>query len=414
MFFLYNVLILTYQLLIRLAALFHPKARLWRDGRKGLFNRIAEDLQSGGSNVWFHCSSLGEFEQGRPVIEAFKAAYPDHEIILTFFSPSGYEVRKNYQGADHIFYLPMDTSANATRFIEMIRPKFVFFIKYEYWFNYLNVLHKKKIPVFLISAIFRPGQHFFAWYGFWFRKQLRTIRFFFVQNMDSLSLLNTIGITMACITGDTRFDRVYSIASHTRSFPDILHFKGDKEIFIGGSTWPEDEEVILQLVRSNQVHLKYIIAPHEVDDSRIEKMMDNFGPGAIRYSQFQKEFREADILVIDSIGILSHLYQYGSFAYIGGGFGKGIHNILEAGAFGLPVFFGPNYHKFSEAKEMIRRNGAFCIANGTQLIEQINHFLASPEHYRQCSQLCRDYILEQKGATAKIMETLEGFLEPGN
>ena len=414
MAFLYNIIIHLYLFLIRIFSLFNGKARTWLRGRKGIFTRISGEVDPDSDLAWFHCASLGEFEQGRPVIEAFKKKYPGYRIMVTFFSPSGYEVRKNYDGADHIFYLPIDTQANSKRFIDLTRPTIAFFIKYEYWFNYLAQLHKRNIPVIGVSSIFRPGQRFFRWYGGWQRSLLAGFAHFFVQDETSEKLLEEAGISQVSIGGDTRFDRVFEIAGRAGSFPLVEKFKGTGRIFIAGSTWPPDESLILELIHKNHSHLKFVIAPHEVHKDRIDGLMKRLPAGSLRFSELTESNAVASkILVIDNIGILSHLYQYGNLAHIGGGFGVGIHNILEAATFGLPVTFGPNYHKFREARELAERGGAFPVDSEREFIEVINKLLRDDSFLEKTSAICKSFVNEKRGATGKVMKYAESLIKAG-
>jgi 3-deoxy-D-manno-octulosonic-acid transferase len=400
----YNIAIAFYVTIIRIAAFFNPKARQWVDGRKNIFRNIEEAL-SGNTLplIWVHCASLGEFEQGRPVIEAIKVQHPDKGIFLTFFSPSGFEIRKDYKGADYIFYLPSDLPFNARRFLNLVKPRLVVIVKYEFWFNYLRLLRKRQIPTLIISAIFRPSQHFFSWYGGWFRRNLRGITHFFVQNEESAHLLHSIGITQVTISGDTRFDRVTTIAENCKPFPLIELFRGNHKLFLAGSTWPVDEELIKALSQSNQ-GFKIIIAPHEVHEEHILNIVQLFDGHALRYSKATPEnVSEAEILIIDNIGILSNLYQYAYLAYIGGAFGKGLHNILEAATFGKPVIFGPNYSKFKEAVDLVERQGVFCIHDGAELINVSTKLSTEATVYMHASKQCLKYVAAMRGATSLIL-----------
>ncbi len=407
---LYNVAILTYYFLVRIYSLFNSKARLWIQGRKGLYNRLSGEINNGEKIIWFHAASLGEFEQGRPVMESFRSKYPSYKIILTFFSPSGYEIRKNYDGADYIFYLPIDTRKNAVRFIQIVNPKIAIFIKYEFWFNYIDILHQKQIPTFIISAIFRKEQHFFKGYGFWFRKMLKKITFFFVQNDESLSLLKSIGIDQVVKGGDTRFDRVQEIARNKKSFPLIEKFAAGHKILLAGSSWPPDEEIIQKLPLGD--NLKIIIAPHEIHEEHIAAIENRFGKDkTLRYSKAdEKNIPEAKILIIDGMGFLSSLYQYCDVAFIGGGFGKAIHNILEAVTFGKPVIFGPAHDKFKEALDLIRLGGAFAVRNEQDFISIFDKLNSDRALYDHASEICKKYVEENCGATEMIIEKLSDYV----
>jgi 3-deoxy-D-manno-octulosonic-acid transferase len=368
-----------------------------------------------GAVAWFHCASLGEFEQVRPVIEAFRKAQPDWKIVLTFFSPSGYEIRKNYEEADYICYLPLDTPGNARKFIRLVKPSLVVFVKYEFWFRYLDELYREKIPVNVISAIFRPQQHFFKWYGGWARKQLKKVTGFFVQDEASAELLRAKGIGQVTVSGDTRFDRVDAIAQNAKPFPLVEKFAGSSPVFLAGSTWPADEALILELIEAHGDKMKFIIAPHEVKPERIKALKDVIQNSKFKiqndkvevFSNLSEEnAASCNILIIDSIGQLSHLYQYATIAYIGGGFGVGIHNILEAATFGKPVIFGPKYEKFREAVELIEAGGAFSVHNPEQLSHRTIELLGNNELYQKSSSICSDYVNQKKGATEIILSEL--------
>ena len=390
--------------------MFNPKARLWVDGRKGLLGKLAGQIDKNDKIAWFHAASLGEFEQGRPIIESFRKRFPDYKILLTFFSPSGYEIRKNYEGADYVVYLPIDTKRNAREFIKIVQPKLAVFIKYEFWFNYLQVLSENKIPVFFASVIFRKEQHFFKWYGSWSRKMLKKASFFFVQNQESFDLLESIGISKVEISGDTRFDRVFSIAQNAKKFPLIEKFAKEKKVFLAGSTWPRDEEIIEKLSVHNPV-LKIIIAPHEIHQERIDSIIQRFATTKVlKYSEAdENNISNIQVLIIDGMGFLSGLYQYCHFAYIGGGFGKGIHNILEAATFGKPVIFGPNYKRFAEAVELVQKEGAFVINNSSEIISIAEKLLADDVAWQSASSVCKEYVKTKKGATELILNKISEF-----
>jgi len=404
----YNLLISITQQIIKLAALFNAKAKLWRDGQVSLLKQIEQKVTKNESTIWFHAASLGEFEQGRPVIEAIKAKYPTYKIVLTFFSPSGYEVRKNYQGADYVFYLPIDTYQNAKQFIELINPKFVVFIKYEFWKNYLHLLRSKNIPIYLISAIFSNNQLFFKSYGFWYRKVLGYFSHIFVQDEESELLLKKINITNVSIAGDTRFDRVFEIAQSVKSFPIVEAFAKNSRVLIVGSSWQADEEILFEHLNNAAPKVKYIIAPHEVHASNIERIVKSIEAKVVRYSQAEiNTVAENDVLVIDNIGMLSSLYQYGSIAYIGGGFGVGIHNILEAATFGMPVIFGTNYKRFKEAVELVKLGAAFSIADVFEFADLFDKLITDEQYLKQTGQRAQQFVSDNKGATQKIMAYLK-------
>ena len=413
MAFIYNLAIRLYAFLIRIGAGFNPRAKKWINGRKGLFAWLEKQLDEKARYVWFHCASLGEFEQGRPVIEKFRKTFPEYKIILTFFSPSGYEVRKNYDGVDIVCYLPIDIQSHAERFISMVNPELAVFVKYEFWFNYLKKLHRKGIPVFVISAIFREEQHFFKWYGGWFRKQLRTIDHFFVQNEISAKLLTSIGIQHVTISGDTRFDRVLSIAENPQQFPLIEKFTSAHKVLLAGSTWPPEEQM-LPALPERIPGLKIIIAPHEIGEDHLKSIEALFKDQlTMRFSQAdEKTIDKASVLLIDGIGFLSSLYQYCDVALIGGGFGRGLHNILEAVTFGKPVIFGPNFRKFNEAIELVNLGGGFVVHNQYEFIAQATDLLSNETINNKASAICGHYINKKSGATEIILDTIKDVL-PG-
>lgn len=352
--------------------------------------------------IWFHCASLGEFEQGRPIIEKVKLEKPEYRILLTFFSPSGFEIRKNYHGVDFVSYLPSDTYTNSERFVDLISPDFVFFVKYEYWYNYINQLYLKKIPFFVISAIFRSNQVFFKSYGFWFRKQLSKVSFFYAQNSKSIELLQSIGIQSVMKSGDTRFDRVAEISRHQEQITEFSNITKNNTIIVG-SSWPDDEKLFIKVLQRFP-NLQLIIAPHEVHEERIKNLELLFQEfKTVRFSQINfNDISLFRVVVIDSIGLLSKIYSYGFMAYIGGGFGKGIHNTLEAACYGMPILFGPNYKKFQEAISLIEEGAAFSVANDADLCNRIAEFLNSTEILEKTSEIAKKFVLKNKGATDVI------------
>lgn len=405
MLFLYNIGIRLYYVFILFASLFNKKARLWISGRKGLFKQLAARIDPDARMIWFHCSSLGEFEQGRPVIEKIREELPNRKIILTFYSPSGYEIRKNYTGADNIFYLPLDTRKNAEKFLDLIHPEIAFFVKYEYWYHFLSSLKKRDIKTYLISGIFRSDQIFFRRYGKWFRKILTLFHHLFIQDEDSALLLKSLGIKNYTVSGDTRFDRVYAIAQKKQDFPLIRNFSAGHLTVIAGSTWPEDEDTIVRFINENNPGVKFIIAPHEIHEKNIKQLEESIRVRKIRYNySADQELVDADVLIIDTIGILSSIYQYGNLAYIGGGFGKGIHNILEAATFGLPVIFGPNYKKFREAIDLIQHKGAFSITDYPSFSAILTQMINDASLIKISGEKARAYIKSGLGATGKIID----------
>ena len=401
----YNLAIYLYGFFIHCASFFNEKAALWVKGRKDWEAKLKSVLQGSNAVIWFHCASLGEFEQGRPLIEKIKLKYPNCKILLTFFSPSGYEIRKNYSGADVVFYLPLDTVYNARTFIDIVKPERVFFVKYEFWFNYLRELKNRNIPTYLISAIFRREQHFFSSIGKWSRQGLDTYKHIFVQDENSLSLLNEFGYNNVIVAGDTRFDRVNKLVAKAKKYDLIQVFKGEIPLVLAGSTWQADEDILASLSLTN---FKLIIAPHEISESNLGSLMQKFSKyNPVRYSEANDaSLKNARVLIIDNIGILSSLYGYASIAYIGGGFGKGIHNVLEAAAYGMPVLFGPNYQKFQEAVELIQLKAAYSVNSTEELKEKLNLFLNDSVLLKETSLVSKKYVEQKTGATDIILNVV--------
>ncbi len=406
---LYNLSLRVYSLLLYLISPFHAKAKLWSDGRKGVFERLESAIKGDTRPLaWFHCASLGEFEQGRAVIEMFKERYPSYAILVTFFSPSGYEVRKNYDKADYIFYLPIDTSSNAKRFLEVINPQIAIFIKYEFWVNYLKELHRRGVKSYVVSAIFRPSQLFFKSYGKQYKSILECFTHIFVQNNESEQLLRSIGISGVTICGDTRFDRVYDISQNLPSISLFEKFSHDKEVFITGSSWEPDDDITINLIEKF-ADIKFVIAPHELSESKISKMersISELGRDVVRYTQITSEDRAAasDVIIVDTIGILSKVYRYCKYGYIGGGFGVGIHNTLEAATFGIPLIFGPNYKRFMEAVHLVDIGAATPINDENDAVKWLNNISNSPAIYDTTSAICKEYVKDNIGACKTIID----------
>ncbi len=417
MSFLYNVIIALLYLGALLASPFYPKAKKLITGRKKMFKKLQNEINSSDRVLWFHAASVGEFEQGRPVIEEIRKLYPQYKILLTFFSPSGFEANKNYSQANYIYYLPFDFSWNARKFYNIVKPHAIFFIKYEFWYNFIHQAYKNNIPLYCISAIFRPDHFFFKWYGKPYRKILNEFNFIFVQNNTSKELLNLHGIQHTAVCGDTRFDRVVQIAKQIKTLPLIETFAKDSKIIIAGSTWPADEKVLFQYFQdhlSNNLKTKLIIVPHEVDNEyHLESLTLSFNGNAIRYSKLNNNsnIEKYKVLIIDVIGILSSAYRFGYIAYIGGGFGKGIHNILEAATYGIPVIFGPKYKKFQEALDLTYRKGAFPINNYSDLEKILNNLLSNNQLYQNACEICKKYVNENIGSTKKILQHIEPILK---
>ena len=404
MLLLYNLGIRFYYILILITSSFNKKASAWIKGRKHI------KYQHFDNSAWFHFASLGEFEQGLPVLIAFKQKHPELPVVITFFSPSGYEIRKNTPYADAVYYLPLDTAANARHFIGAINPSIAVFTKYEYWFHYFYELNRRNVPLFVISGIFRPKQVFFRWYGGLHRKMLGYVTRFFVQDEESKMLLAKLGISKVEVSGDTRFDRVWSNAGAPKSFPLVEEFTHGKKVLVAGSTWPQDEELLAQLIRT-QPDWKFIIAPHEIREEKIAALLTLLPEGvATRYSVLDSgSFKSsrllgAQVLVIDNIGMLSSLYQYGQIGYIGGGFGVGIHNTLEAAAFGLPVIFGPNYDRFKEARDLVSSQLGFSISNGEELRNVFVQLTQDDLALQAISQQVKDFVRERTGSTELIIK----------
>lgn len=424
---LYNFAIRAYLFITGIAGMFNPKARLFNRGQKGLLESIRSGVKTESPIIWVHCSSVGEFEQARPIIEWYKRERSRYRILLTFFSPSGYELRKNYNLADWVFYLPIDTTSNARAFLDHVKPVKAIFIKYEFWYNYLHELNARNIETYIVAAIFRPTQMFFKSYGGFFRKMLCNYTTLFVQDNQSASLLKGIGITENVrICGDTRFDRVYQITHSSASFPYIELFAKDHFTMVAGSSWAPDEEIMAKVLK-NFPRTKLVIAPHEIGKERIESVVKCFeGYKVIRFSEINAKYgesagkdistlpdslkrllQESNVLVIDCIGILSSIYKYGKIAYIGGGFGVGIHNILEAATYGLPVVFGPNYMKFKEAVDLLELGGAKSIKNATEFYSFISTLSNVPSELQRRGEISSGYVKQNLGATEKIVSVME-------
>jgi 3-deoxy-D-manno-octulosonic-acid transferase len=411
--FLYNISLFLFTTGVRIAAIKNLKAKQWLAGRKGVFDRLEQTISKQDKIIWFHCASLGEFEQGRPVIEKIKTIYPGYKILITFFSPSGYEVRKNYNVADYIFYLPIDSPANAKKFLDIVHPSLVVFVKYEYWYHYFKNISERKTPFLLISAVFRADQPFFKWYGSLYKKMLNCFTHIFVQDIQSKELLLTIEHTSpVSIAGDTRFDRVVEIADQFKAIPAIENYCSNSKVIIAGSTWPDDEKM-LQSLREiiNENSIKLIIAPHEIGKDHITDIQKLF-PSALLYSQLSTHnphpTPHTSHLIIDTIGILSRLYKYAYITYIGGGFTRdGIHNSLEAAVYGKPVLFGPVYSKYREAVELIEADGAKSFSTAEELKQIIYTLLNDEEDYNQKAKSAEQYVRSNSGATLKIVEFIQ-------
>lgn len=409
----YNLGIFLYAYTIRFIAPYHRKAELLVNGHKSVFDKLRKEIDPQSKYIWIHAASLGEFEQGRPIIENIKKNHPEYKILLTFFSPSGYEIRKDYALADVVSYLPFDKSRNVKRFLDIVKPYKAIFIKYEFWFNYIGQLHKRNIPVYMVSAIFRPTQLFFRWYGGSSRNILRQYTTICVQDEYSKTLLASIGIEKnVAVCGDTRFDRVLDINSEAKILPTVDSFtrssNGEKiKTLVAGSSWPKDEEIFIQYFNKNK-NLKLIVAPHEIHESHLSKIESLLERPFARLSNVAMEnVSQYDCLIIDSFGLLSSVYRYGEVAYIGGGFGIGIHNVLEAAVYGMPVIFGPNFKKFREARELIECGGAYCIHDYDTFISLMDEFMNYPEMLQSSSNAAGDYVKNNAGVVSKIMGIIQ-------
>jgi 3-deoxy-D-manno-octulosonic-acid transferase len=432
MILLYNLLIRLYVLMIGIAGIWNKKAREWKQGRKDWREKLELQISAGDRIIWIHCASAGEFEQGKPIIGQLKEIYPAHKILVSFFSPSGFQAAKKYPHADIISYLPADTKKNAAAFFQLVKPELVVFVKYEYWFHHLSTIAFHHTPLLLVSAIFRKEQLFFKWYGKFFRRMLFLFRHIFVQDEDSLQLLRSINIQHSSISGDTRFDRVKKIADQFTEVKLVNEFAGEQNVIVAGSTWPEDEKILADFIKNHDARL--IVAPHEINPAHINSIQNLFpdhilyseispiASDAIRknektsvwdsirdqeYADLQKKLTQSKTLIIDTMGILSKLYHYGTITYVGGGFGRGIHNTLEAAVYGKPVFFGPNYQKFKEAKDLIKKGGAFTISDAESFKVKAEHLLHEKSVLQHAAMMSKKYVEENTGAAQKVIEFIQ-------
>ena len=409
----YNIIMYAIQFGIAVGSIFNEKLRkMWR-GEQEAVQVLRDKLEPDARYVWFHAASLGEFEQGRPLIEQIRKDYPQYKILLTFFSPSGYEVRKNYEGADIITYLPIDTVGNARRFLRTVRPVMAFFIKYEFWYNYLHILQYRGIPAYSVSSIFRPDQIFFKWYGSSYGRVLRCFTRFFVQNEESKELLGRLGISDAMVVGDTRFDRVLQIKEASKQLPLVEKFVNGgaadrRKVFVAGSSWQPDEEIFLKYFNEHE-GWKLIIAPHVIGEDHLKTILSLIrDKKVVRYTQgTEEDVAEADVLIIDCFGLLSSIYHYGDVAYVGGGFGVGIHNVLEAAVWDMPVLFGPNNKHFAEAQGLLRDGGGFEVFDLESFSLLMNRFAADKEYRNACGSLAGAYVQSLAGATNKVLSNVK-------
>jgi len=406
MLFLYNLVISIAGFFLKIVALFSPKIKLFVEGRKHVFSILEEKIKPEDKTIWFHSASLGEYEQGLPVIEKIKEKYPLHKIIVTFFSPSGYEVRKNNTVADVTIYLPLDTKKNAKRFLKLVHPEKAFFIKYEFWLNYLKELENAKIPTYLVSGIFRDSQMFFKWYGGFYRKALKAFTYFFVQNENSKQKIEAIGFHNVIVSGDTRFDRVNAILERDNSLDFIEKFKNNKTTMVIGSSWPKDETLLAEYINQASEDVKFIIAPHNIKAEQIVSLKSQITKSSILFSQKEEaDLSNYQVFIIDTIGLLTKIYSYGTIAYVGGGFGNpGIHNILEPATFGIPIVIGPNYSNFAEAVQLVKLSGCLVISNKEELKFNLDKLINDENFLNEKSAVCKQYIQDNIGATNSIMK----------
>ncbi len=412
MLFLYNLTLYIAGFFLRIVALFSPKIKLFVEGRKNVFSTLGDKIKPNDKTIWFHSASLGEYEQGLPVIEKIKEKYPSHKIIVTFFSPSGYEVRKNNTVADVTIYLPLDTKKNAKKFMQIVHPELAFFIKYEFWLNYLKELETNKIPTYLISGIFRDNQMFFKWYGGFYRKALKAFTYFFVQNEKSKQKVESLGFNNVIVSGDTRFDRVNAILERDNSLDFIQNFKNNQPVIVIGSSWPKDEALISEYINQAPENVKFIIAPHNIKPDQISDLQSKITKSTVLFSEKEnKDLASYNIFIIDTVGLLTKIYSYGTIAYVGGGFGNpGIHNILEPATFGIPIVIGPNYSNFAEAVSLVELKGCTIISNFKELKGAFDHLLSDNSFFNEKSEICKSFIQNNKGATETIMKIVNKAL----
>ncbi len=395
-------------LVLKIASKFSPKMKLFVDGRKTVFATLRQKIEPSDHTIWFHAASLGEYEQGLPVIEKIKIKYPNHKIVLTFFSPSGYEVRKNNTVADVTVYLPLDSQRNAKHFLDLIHADLVFFIKYEYWPNYLRELKNRNIKTYLISGIFRENQMFFKWYGNFYRKALDTFDHFFVQNQKSKELLLQLNKTNVTVSGDTRFDRVYAILQKDNSLDFISEFKNDTLTIVAGSSWPKDETLLVNFINTTHHKVKFIIAPHNIKGEQIEQLRKSITKKTGLFSEKEgKDLSSFAVFIVDTIGILTKIYSYADIAYVGGGFGNpGVHNILEPATFGIPIVIGPNYSHFAEATALVENGGCVSVSNQQQLNDAFENLIRNEDIRGEKGNICGTFVQMNKNATDIILKQI--------
>jgi 3-deoxy-D-manno-octulosonic-acid transferase len=403
---LYNLIVHFAGFLLKIMALFSPKMKLFVDGRKVVFPVLEQKIKPTDKTIWFHAASLGEYEQGLPVIEKIKEQFPKHKIVVTFFSPSGYEVRKNNTVADVTVYLPLDTKKNAQQFLQLVHPDLVFFIKYEYWPNYLFELKKSNTKTYLVSGILRNNQLFFKWYGGFYRDALDAFTYFFVQNEISKKLLQQLGKSNVAVSGDTRFDRVATILEKDNSLDFISQFKNNTLTIVVGSSWPKDEGLVVNFINSNALNVKFIIAPHNIKEEQIQQLKNSITKKTVLFSEKEvKQLADFDVFIIDTIGILTKIYSYADIAYVGGGFGNpGVHNVLEPATFGVPIVIGPNYSHFAEAIALVNMEACVSVNNQKELNEALENLIHNDDIRNEKGHMCSTFVQMNKGATAIILK----------
>lgn len=406
MLFLYSILIAFVGFLLKIIALFNKKIKFFIEGRKHSFTILLEKLSPNDRTIWFHVASLGEYEQGLPVMEEFKKKFPNHKLVLTFFSPSGYEVRKNNTVADVTVYLPWDTKSNVKKFIKIVQPEMAIFVKYEFWINYLSELKKQEVPTYLISGIFREKQAFFKWYGGFYRRALNSFVYFFVQNKSSKDLLENIGFTNVTVSGDTRFDRVFAISKRDNRLDFVEQFKGNNLLLVAGSTWESDEKILANYINQSDQNIKFIIAPHNIKAEQISNLTTQISKSVLLFSEKEnKNTSDFDVMIIDTIGLLTKIYSYADLAYVGGGFGNpGVHNVLEPAVFGIPIVIGPNYSHFAEATELVSKGSVLPIKTQLELNSILDKLVSDSEFRAEKGKISADFVFNQKGATQTIID----------
>lgn len=403
-FAIYNFAVQLSALFLKLIALFHPKIKLFVDGRKEVMSYLKKNISEGDSIIWVHTASLGEFEQGLPIIEQLKQNYPEYRILVTFFSPSGYEVKKNTAAADLVTYLPMDTKKNAIEFLDLVNPKLVIFVKYEIWPNYLRALSQRNIPTLLISALFKENQIYFKSYGGFMRKALHNFTHIFVQDTKSIELLSKINIKNTAISGDTRFDRVIEILERDNNLAFMENFKNGAKTLVAGSTWPDDEEVLVPYINTGESSLKFVLAPHNIKPEHINKLKSSINKKTILYSELEnKDLSAYEVLIIDTIGLLTKIYSYAEISYVGGGFATGLHNTLEPAVYGIPVIIGPSFKGFKEAEDLVNKGGVLVVKSPAEFFTLVNDLLKDEEHLKRTGDINSTYVSENKGASIQIM-----------